>query len=227
MDTELCPLCKQSTGALVAECGKRPLCRCRTCDLTFVPARYHVSPEQELQRYALHTNSEDDAGYVAFLESVASAVERFPLAHPDILDFGSGPNQVLTTILHRRGYACRAYDPLYGVGLDALESRYDIVVLCEVFEHLRDPQGEFERIIGLLKPRGLVLMHTLLRPFETGALSSWWYARDITHVNFLSMRCCEYIAVTFGMQIVECNGRSLVCYGPRPARCKTARAACA
>lgn len=217
MSSDMCPLCEQAPAAVTATCGARPLNRCPTCDLVFVPASHHVSLEQERERYELHTNNEQDAGYVAFLETVAAAIDRLPVPHPSILDFGSGPNQVLTGILRDKGYACDAYDPLYGIGPDVFSRRYDIVVLCEVFEHLRAPRAELERIAVMLKPRGFVVIRTLLRPDDIGALSSWWYARDITHLNFLSIRCCEHIAAMLDLAIVDCNGRSLLCLGPRPA----------
>ena len=33
---------------------------------------------------------------------------------------------------------CESYDPLYGLLIDEKREKYDVIVLCEVIEHLRN-----------------------------------------------------------------------------------------
>jgi hypothetical protein len=179
----------------VAGPQQRRLNRCRHCDLAFVPAEYHLSPAQEKERYALHDNSAGDSGYVRYLSGVADALERELPQNGRILDFGSGPDFVLTRILRQRGYCCEPYDPLYGIGAGALRrgNEYAAVIMCEVIEHLRTPAAELEAIGTVVAPDdGIVVIQTRLYSAET-EFPSWWYAQDPTHIAFYSFKTMEYI----------------------------------
>ena len=49
-----CPLCRTHTNRWYFEDDKRSYKRCDCCNLVFVPAAYHVSPEREKAEYDLH-----------------------------------------------------------------------------------------------------------------------------------------------------------------------------
>lgn len=185
MSDESCKLCLGSDCAPAGRSLRRNLLHCRACDLVFVPEAQWVSVGDERVRYGHHDNRREHAGYVSFLAEVADVVVGLASPGARILDFGSGENAVLTQLLRERGYAATAYDPVYGLGPDAFASRYDVVVLCEVIEHLRDLRGELERIRGCLADGGQVVVRTRCYP-SLAALPTWWYARDPTHINFFS-----------------------------------------
>jgi 2-polyprenyl-3-methyl-5-hydroxy-6-metoxy-1,4-benzoquinol methylase len=159
----------------------------------FVPRQYHLSTDQEQQRYDLHDNTESNAGYVRFLEQVADVVENACPPPGSLLDFGCGREAVLARLLRRRGRQCDAYDQYYGYVPSWHERRYDMVILCEVIEHCRDVRRTILDIRSMLGRNGAVTMRTRTLP-ATIPLERWWYAHDLTHVNFFSQGALAIVA---------------------------------
>ncbi len=206
-------MCGTQGSVSVAGVNPRGLLHCSTCELVFVPEQGHVSAEAERERYALHTNTPEDEGYVSFLATTADAVLSLPAQSPRVLDFGSGPNAVLTGLLRHRGVDCTPYDPLYGLGLGTRDETFDVVVLCEVLEHLRDLPAELGLLKRLVAPGGHVVVHTYLRPADPAQIGTWWYTLDPTHVNFFSVKSLEWFAAALGMRLVSCDGSELAVLG--------------
>jgi hypothetical protein len=171
---------------------------CPDCGLVFVPEADWLPVAAERARYAHHDNTAANAGYVRFLGEVADVVCGLVGPGARILDFGSGEHAVLAGLLAQRGRACAAYDPLYGIGADALSARYDAIVLCEVIEHLRDLRGEIERIGACRAPGSVVVVRTRCYP-SLAELPTWWYARDGTHIHFFAPRTLACAARLCGL----------------------------
>jgi SAM-dependent methyltransferase len=168
-----------------------------------------VTPEEEKVRYSKHTNDKADKAYEAYLSAIANDVLDLGVESPRVVDFGSGPHHVLSDILNTRGARCVPHDPLYR--LSALPSRepFDIVVACEVFEHLRSLPRELDCISRLLKPDGFVYIRTrLYDPVED--FLSWWYTKDITHINFFCEKTMQVAALMMGKRVVRTNGKDTV-----------------
>lgn len=203
-----CPLC--GTAALFAEgAAGRPIHCCPACDLRFVPAAFHLSPEQERARYDLHRNSLSDAGYVRFLSPAVDALRRLlpPASGPTVLDYGSGPDPVLVELLRREGYDACGYDPYYPSGA-RLRDGYDAVVSTEVFEHFRLPADEIERVVQRVGPGGLLVVMTSL--YTGQRLAAWHYALDTTHICFYSAATFGHIARIWNLRLVETDTRRLL-----------------
>lgn len=164
----------------------------------FVPEAQWVTVAEERARYGHHDNTAANEGYVRFLGEVADVVCGLTARGASVLDFGSGENHVLTDMLGGRTRRCHAYDPLYGLGGDALLGKYDAIVLCEVIEHLRDLPGELLKLGCCLRPGGHVVVRTQCYP-SLAEIPSWWYARDITHLNFFAPRTLEHAAGLLGL----------------------------
>jgi hypothetical protein len=194
-----CPLCRSNTG-LFASDKRREYFRCPVCRLIFVPPAFHLSRAEEKQRYDLHENTAADAEYVGYLSRFLDEVfARIPFANPHVLDFGAGRHAVMTELLNRRGIRCTPYDPLYGIGEDALSAQYDIAILCEVMEHLRDPRADLDGLRQTVSRGGHVVVRTELWG-DNGDFSSWWYVQDMTHVNFFCRQSIRRAA-----DILECR----------------------
>jgi SAM-dependent methyltransferase len=172
---------------------------CPNCGLVFVPREFWLSADEERARYAHHDNSPSNAGYVKFLGQVADVVAEIAPGGARVLDFGSGEHALLTEILRQRGFDCVAYDPLYDTGRSALLLRYDVVILCEVIEHLRDLRAEVLALKECLAPGGRIVVRTQCYPSVAG-VASWWYARDATHLNFFAEPTLNFAAGLCGLR---------------------------
>jgi SAM-dependent methyltransferase len=194
-----CKLCLASGCVPAGRNKHREFVHCQNCGLVLVPRDYWVSESEERARYAHHDNSPANEGYVKFLGQVADVVAELGPVSSRVLDFGSGENAVLADLLRQRGFACAAYDPVYGLGQAALRERYDIVVLCEVIEHLRDLRAEMLTLKACLGPGGRVVVRTQCYP-SVAELPTWWYARDATHLNFFAPRTLDLAARLCGLR---------------------------
>jgi 2-polyprenyl-3-methyl-5-hydroxy-6-metoxy-1,4-benzoquinol methylase len=190
-----CKLCLAPDTRLVHQTRSRRYVHCPACGLVFVPAEQWLTVDDERARYAHHHNTPSNDGYVKFLGQVADVVQELTRPGARVLDFGSGENAVLTGLLERRGFACTAYDPLYATGTTALHASYDVIVVCEVIEHLRDLRGELATLACCLVPEGAIVVRTQLYP-SIAEFATWWYARDATHINFFSQ---EALAIAAGL----------------------------
>jgi hypothetical protein len=134
---------------------------CENCGLIFVAVSGHLTFDEEKSRYDLHSNDSTNAGYVAFLNEVVSAIEKKCSAPARLLDYGCGKNKVLAGLLNQRGFVCDAYDPLYGIGSDVFSQKYDAIILCEVIEHVRNLSETTGRIRRSLGRGGIVVLSVL------------------------------------------------------------------
>jgi SAM-dependent methyltransferase len=197
-----CKLCLASACVPVGRNKHREFVHCPDCGLVFVPPEFWLDENDERARYAHHDNSLANEGYVKFLGQVADVVAGLGAGQPRVLDFGSGEKAVLAEILRQRGFDCVAYDPLCSKGQAALRDRYDIVVLCEVIEHLRDLRAEILSLKQCLGPGGRIVVRTQCYPSAAG-VTSWWYARDATHLNFFAERTLEFAAGLCGLRCLR------------------------
>jgi SAM-dependent methyltransferase len=203
-NTFSCPLCfSPGCGSSLKDLF-RTYHRCPLCGLVFVPPEFHVSAEEEKLRYSKHTNTLENSAYVAYLSAVAHQALSLPALSPSVLDFGSGPQQVLADILAKRGVKCVSHDPLYGITAKDSDGQYDIIVACEVFEHLRDLNGELAFITQRVKPGGYLYVHTQM--YDTiKDFASWWYLKDVTHINFFCETTMRMVAKKLGMALLSTN----------------------
>lgn len=190
-----CRVCSNQSIETVGQNRWRKFCYCEKCGLVFIPEQYWINVEEEKKRYEQHNNTPENEGYVKFLKQIVEVVcnIRNPSSSPRILDFGSGESAVLTNLLTENGFDCTAYDPLFDINIDDDGSHYDIIILCEVIEHLRDIEGEMNKIKNLLNKDGVLIIRTRLYP-SAGNIESWWYAQDKTHINFFARRTINQIA---------------------------------
>lgn len=188
-----CKLCKNDSAEPLINNSKRTYLHCINCGLIFVPEEYWIDNEEEKKRYLLHNNSRKNLGYVKYLNQIVDIVKNIKQENKNILDFGSGKEAVLTDLLVDQGFECSAYDPLFGINLKNQNQQYDIVILCEVIEHLRDVLKELNFINSLLKKNGVLIIRTQLYP-SIDTIENWWYTQDKTHINFFSKKSIDTAA---------------------------------
>ena len=210
----LCPLCKDSGVEFLSDFLRRDYYRCKTCNLAFVSPLSFLSSSEEVSRYDKHNNTADSPGYVKYLEEVAGYLSKIPVDSPSILDFGCYKTEVLVSILTKQGYDCKGYDPCYKIGLSNLTDRYDVLILCEVLEHLYDINKEIDLIENLLKPgTGYILIRTELYSKDKD-IKKWWYTNDETHVFLPSEHTIGLIGKKLDREIIYSDGRRYIILGP-------------
>ncbi|MBI3892041.1 MAG: class I SAM-dependent methyltransferase [Candidatus Wallbacteria bacterium] len=190
------------------EAHARAYHRCPVCDLLFVATEHHPAAERCRARYEKHRNDASDAGYTGFLRLAADELQCRLRPGARILDFGCGPEPVLVGMLLQLGFDATGHDPLFHPELSPA-GPYEAVVATEVFEHLQDPAATLGQLAGMLAPRGLLVLLTLLVRPQT-VLLDWWYLRDETHVVFGSERTFEWIGARFGFEVEHTDGRRVV-----------------
>lgn len=203
-DRGQCKLCLAGGCVGAGRNKHKEFVHCPSCGLVFVPHEYWISLEDERARYDQHDNTEANQGYVRFLTEVADVVGTICHRGARVLDFGCGENAVLTRLLRGRGFDCVAYDPIYSLGEAALAARYDVIVVCEVIEHLRDLRKEIISLGKCLSRGGCTLIRTQAYP-QVAEVPSWWYARDATHLNFFAERTLEFAAGLCGSRCLRTN----------------------
>jgi 2-polyprenyl-3-methyl-5-hydroxy-6-metoxy-1,4-benzoquinol methylase len=195
----ICKLCEENQASKFCENSAREFYRCANCELIFVPEIYHLNRIEEKARYDLHDNSADNSGYVNYLEKIAILVSARILKDQSILDFGSGREAVLNTLLKKNGYDCTAYDPLYDHNTIPKNRIFDVIIACEVVEHLRDLRSELLMMRKLVSEKSKIIIRTQTYPSPEKFLK-WWYIQDLTHINFFSLK-----SINFAGQILGCD----------------------
>lgn len=186
---------------------------CSYCDLIFLDPSLRLSVEAEKQRYEHHRNEMGDSGYIQYLNQIVFPLVPLIPAEAEGLDYGSGPNPVLSEYLGNYGCKMKIYDPFFAEDKSVLEKKYDFVVATEVIEHFFDPAAEFERLESLLKTDGALALLTQFHNLSKDDLSEiekWHYRKDPTHVCFYSAKTFDYIASEFNLEILYQNNPAIV-----------------
>ena len=205
-----CPLCL--SGALV----KMPVPqaalyrRCTDCGYVQMDPSCRLTEAAERARYERHENSLSDDGYVAWLNRFLD----FALTGREglrILDFGSGPEPVMASLMAARGHEVLMEDKFFT--RTRAGGRFDLITAVEVFEHLADPLQDLISLRERLNPGGGICISTELLPGEPEEFAGWHYRSDPTHIGFFSERALGRMAANAGMVLTRCDGRRYASFG--------------
>lgn len=195
-----CPLCDDKNLAFVVKDRYRAFFQCLRCQLIFVPAQFHLSPEAEKAQYDLHQNNPEDLGYRQFLSRLYTPLSARLAKGSTGLDFGSGPGPTLSRMFIESGHDVSIYDPYYAPCKEALTGSYDFVTASEVVEHLASPGKVLLQLWALVRSGGwLGLMTKMVADIET--FSVWHYKNDPTHIAFYSRGTFHWLAATWGAHL--------------------------
>lgn len=195
-----CPLCHSSATRTFHQDKVRAYYRCEDCRLVFASQDALLSSEQEKSHYDLHENDVNDAGYRRFLSRLADPLlQRLP-RDSSVLEFGCGPGPALAKMLKEAGMKVSLYDHFYFPDNAVFDCQYDAITATEVVEHLFQPGKELQRLLGCLKPGGLLGIMTK-RVLDEEAFARWHYIRDPTHVVFFSDATFAWLAKHFQSHI--------------------------
>lgn len=130
----------------------------------------------------------------------------------DFIDYGGGYG-IFVRLMRDLGINFYWYDlhvkNLFAYGYDADISgkiQYEVLTAIEVFEHLKDPLKDIEKMLKL-SPN--ILLDTLLIPEDLTVEDEWWYygLDHGQHISFFSLKTLEYIANKYNLLLYS-NGET-------------------
>ncbi len=186
---------------------------CSGCGALVKDKNYYLTAQQEKNRYEEHHNDVNDTRYQNFTSPITNAIINRFKPHQMGLDYGCGTGPVISKKLHEKGFRTKLYDPFFYPDEDYLEFQYDYIFSCEVFEHFHHPKQEIEKLIGLLKPRGYLIIMTHLYDSKTN-FKNWYYRNDPTHVFIFTLKTMQYIERRFDLTIEKLNNRIIILQKP-------------
>lgn len=172
---------------------------CEHCDLIFrEPASFPDWGRQKV-RYDQHNNSLDDKRYLEYFQQFIVPLKK----HLDEaglrqgLDWGAGPGPALAQELRKLNFEIVNYDPIYFP--DMPKGLFDFVTTTEVIEHFQTPFESLSEVLDFVKEKGVFAGMT---NFHSGPehFSSWWYAKDDTHVCFYSEKTFDWIEAKWNLR---------------------------
>jgi cyclopropane fatty-acyl-phospholipid synthase-like methyltransferase len=128
-----------------------------------------------------------------------------------LLDFGSGPEPVLKSILEDRyRFEVDIFDFFYATKASVFNKMYDGITSTEVFEHLWKPVDALQKLKSILKKDGILAIMTLFHPKNQDIFFDWFYIRDPSHVTFFTPKTFEVMAKKVGMTVIDTNGHRYI-----------------
>ena len=190
-----CPLCNSIEYTHVPAKTNRNFYKCENCWLIFISPEDYPSVDKEKARYELHENTDENQGYVHFLNKAITPALPHLTHNMHGLDYGCGPQPVLSKLLAEKGITCDNYDPFFSD--IELNPPYDFIFSTETFEHFHHPKQEMEKLSQLLKPNGILTIMT--DHWQTPEkFDNWYYITDATHVCFYHAKTFNYIKTAYG-----------------------------
>lgn len=186
-----CPFCQNFGAELFHQDDVREFFKCLTCTIIFVPRSALISLSEEKKRYDSHQNAESDPEYRRyFLQTVNPVVAQVPKKGHG-LDFGCGKTRLMEKLFMECGIEVDSYDPFYFPDESIWKKNYDFAVLNEVIEHLNEPAKTLTLLKNIIK--GPIFVRTKLYPESEPQFAKWFYKRDITHVQFFSLKALSVL----------------------------------
>jgi len=166
--------------------------------------------EEERQIYDLHINSIENEGYVSMFKNFLNAGVLPFKTSGYLLDYGSGPEPVLTELVNRDYSFLTAHYDLHYAPDKSFENRtYDVIVSTEVIEHVDDPIAFIQSLSHLLAPDGIISIMTLFHSNDDEAFLNWWYRRDATHISFFTETTLKVLAEMTSLHVIYTDGKRI------------------
>lgn len=201
-----CPLCQRRSSLFF----DKTYC-CPNCYLVFKSKELFLSKEAEDKRYRTHQNSNNDQGYIDFLNRLANPLKEFIKNEDQFLDYGCGPYSQISKILEADLHSTSCYDPLFFPDESVKNKKFDVVTCTEVVEHFQDVKGEWEKLISTVKPNGILGIMTRFYQ-DTTNYKEWWYKNDPTHIVFYREETFDYLAQKYQMKVLYNDHHSVIIF---------------
>lgn len=201
-----CILCGGATSFFHTQAGRRKYHLCPSCRFILLDPALHPTLEAQKERYLLHQNAPDHAGYVAmFRQFLGDCVVPNVQKGCRALDLGCGPGPVLAGLLKEARHPTEVFDPIFFP--EEPKGNFGLITCTEVLEHLGDPVAALRPWVARLEPGGVLAGMTLFHPEDPVKFGEWSYPRDFTHVSFYTPRTLEVLAKALGLSLVRADGK--------------------
>ncbi len=205
-----CHICDKPTKTFICEKTNIHYYQCLSCEYIFKSPEYYQNLEKQKERYNLHQNNEDDAGYIAYFQRYLDFILPLVGEPKCALDFGCGCSSLLATLLESKGISCDYYDPIYHPHTLKRKKSYDLIVSTEVFEHLHQPREVFESLVDKLNTGGFLAIQTEFHTNDPTSFATWWYPKDTTHIVFFRAHTFKVLSEMYGCRVIKDNGKNMV-----------------
>jgi SAM-dependent methyltransferase len=169
--------------------------QCERCEFLFSDVIDHHDNTQVYDDTYWENQDPDWYGRVGEtlrLVALANEILRSRLDRAEILDFGCGIGGFLE--MSRRSFGLNVWGtdinpPKVGGDYflpDLGKRKFDIIVSCEVIEHLPDPQATFDIIRAHLKPKGVFAFQTAQWDPKTAGRDWWYLGPNNGHISLYS-----------------------------------------
>lgn len=209
-----CHLCNGETEEFLVKNKKfeQLYYRCKNCSFIFLEEKALLKGSEELERYEMHNNSIDDPVYREYFEKfIEYSFEDLDNVE-NILDYGSGPEPVLASVLKEKGYKVDIYDKYFSPEKIYKDRKYDVVCSTEVIEHIYYPMEVLKELVGSVKKNGHLIIMTNFHKDSWTHFKNWWYIQDPTHTVFYSMKTFKFIEKEFKLKIIKNNGKNIIIF---------------
>lgn len=205
-----CHICNKKTKSFIDAKTNIKYYECSDCEYIFKSPECHQDFSTQKERYNLHENDENDAGYQAYFKRFLDFI--FPLVgQPETaLDFGCGRSSLLASLLEKENISCDYYDPIYHPDISIDSKKYKLIVSTEVFEHLHQPREVFESLLQRLEEGGYLALQTQFHPNELERFKKWYYHQDPTHIVFFTAHTFRVLCKAYACEYISDNGKNMV-----------------
>lgn len=205
-----CHICNRQTKNFLDEKTNIRYYHCKECEYIFKSPEFHKDFDTQKERYNLHTNNEEDAGYIAYFQRFLDFTLPLVENPKNALDFGCGASSILSNMLEKTGISCDYYDPIYHPDTLDKDKKYDLIVSTEVFEHLHQPKVIFESLVNMLSVGGYLAIQTEFHSNNQEKLKAWWYTQDPTHIVFFRAKTFKVLSKLYGCKYIFDNGKNML-----------------
>jgi len=205
-----CHICNQKTFSFVDKKTNITYHHCDNCEYIFKSPECYQDFCVQKERYNLHENDKEDAGYQAYFQRFLDFTLPLIGQPEKALDFGCGASSLLANMLQKEGIACDYYDPIYYPGTLSDSRKYALIVSTEVFEHLHQPREVFESLLERLEEGGYLALQTQFHPNDIERFKKWYYHQDPTHIVFFTAQTFRVLCKEYGCEFIGDNEKNMV-----------------
>lgn len=208
-----CKICFSRTKKHLDPLSSKRYAHCLQCQCIALEPSFWVTTKDEKKQYDQHQNSLSNEGYVKMFEDFLDFFWKDILVNsPHVLDFGSGPTPVLSTLIQKRGALVSCYDKFYQPDTIFDRHTYDLITSTEVFEHLENPLETLQLLAQHLNTKGYIAIMTLFHDNSMENFWKWWYRRDPTHIIFYTPLSLISLAKKCGLEMIKTDNKRIALF---------------